>query len=517
MTFKKLLILLIAALVLSAGTSAAQQQETVPAEIQTAINAAKDKREEALLRKKLGDWYAAREDNAHAAEEYVKAMRLEPAAFTDQEQFRMATVISWTDQKSEAVGILRSLLERSPKNREARLQLARVLSWQGKLSDAGAEADTLLAANPDDQEALIVKANILRWSGNAEASKPLYQKALALSENFDARIGLGYAYLAAGDLRTARNTVGQATPAYPYQEKELATFYTTASEQQQFWVGTDYTYYHDSDENRTNRYGIWFGTRIGRWDTELAYRVADAHDPRRQEKAEELRLIGRGRIGAAGIRASAGIAETESNGPRFGIGQISGSKDLGATSIWAGVSRDLFTDTAELIQNRIMRTSGTISISQKLASSFVLQGAYTHSSYSDDNSSNDLRLTVRYPFTVSVYRMSTGYQFRYWDFEKETRSGYFDPRQFISHQLFVSLSWEKGRWYATFDPYFGYQSFTRYAKNTHEFYGGFSGAAGWRVKQRTSIELYTEGGNYAGGTTAGYNYYLAGIRAVLGL
>ncbi len=480
------------------------------------ISAAKNKNEEALLRKKLGDYYASREDYGNASGEYLKALSLNASKFTPQERIRMAIAISWANRPDEAVRVLRAVLAENKENREARTELAKALLLADRLEEAEKEADTILKKDPGNPDALLVKANALLWRGDAASSIPVYEKALAMDENFDARIGLASAYLAVGEKDRARETAKTLEPEYPYQEKELAKFKKSAASGQQYWVGMGYSYYHDSDKNSTNKTGIWFGTRLGAWDTELAYRLVDAHDPLRQEEARELLLIGRGRIWEAAVNASAGIAATDSNGPKIGIGQVSGDGELGSTSISASLSRDLLTDTAELIRNRIVRTAGSISVAKQLASLLTLQAAFTRSSYSDDNSSNDLRLTARYPFSISAHRIWAGYQFRYWDFAKETRSGYFDPRQFMSHQLFVSLAWEHGRWYATFDPYFGYQSFTRYGSNTHELYGGFYGTVGWRLKEHTLVELNAEGGNYAGGSTAGYNYYLVGLRAVYG-
>jgi tetratricopeptide (TPR) repeat protein len=510
-----LLCFLLTALCASPGWAGPAGEEPDVAAYQRQISAAKNKNEEALLRKKLGDYYASREDYGNASGEYLKALSLSPSQFTRQERLQMAIAVSWADHPDDAVRILRSILAENGENLQARIELARALLLADRLEEAEKEADRILKDEPDTEEALLVKANVLLWRGDAASSIPVYEKALAVEENFDARVGLASAYLAVGEKDKARETAKNLKPEYPYQEKELAKFSSAASGQR-FWVGMGYSYYHDSDKNSTNRTGIWFGTRLGTWDAELAYRLADAHDPLRQEEARELLVIGRGSIGATSVNANAGIAATDSNGPKIGIGQVNGERDLGPTSIAAGLSHVLLTDTAELIHNRIVRTAGSISVAHQLASSLTLQGTFIRSSYSDDNSSNDLRLTVRYPFTVAAYRIRAGYQFRYWDFAKETRSGYFDPQQFMSHQLFVSLSWEQGRWYATIDPYFGYQSFTRYGTNTHELYGGFFGTAGWRLKEHTSVELNAEGGNYAGGSTAGYNYYLVGLRAVYG-
>ncbi|MBS1192959.1 MAG: hypothetical protein H6Q97_938, partial [Nitrospirae bacterium] len=49
---------------------------------QKAISGATDKKEEAVLRKELGDLYAAQEDYPRAAAEFLQALALAPSTFT---------------------------------------------------------------------------------------------------------------------------------------------------------------------------------------------------------------------------------------------------------------------------------------------------------------------------------------------------------------------------------------------------------------------------------------------------
>jgi len=476
------------------------------------ISSAKDKKDEALLRKKLGDYYVSQEDYQKAAEEFVQAFSLGPSQFTRHERLKMAIAISWADRPDDAIRVLQSILAEDAEDRDARIHLAKVLSWSNKLHEAEAEADIVLKEDPENQDALLVKANALRWRGEVSASIPVYEKALAQGDTFDVRVGLAYAYLETGQKERAEETGKTLKPLYPYQKKELERFTNALCEARARHGDLLYSYYRDSDENTVNRYTLLYGFWVRDWDTALSYRFTDAKDPVRQKKAEDFWARTSTREGRYGFATGAGINVID-GGSRF-IGQISGDANMNGWSIGAGAAREVLTDTAQLIQNRIVRTGGSISLSETVTPRLSFSESYTGSGYSDGNGSDDLQLGVRYALILPPAIAATGYRFKYLDFRRQSGGGYFDPQDYTSHQVFFSVSREKDGLYAVFDPYVGYQSYRRYGLTTRGFIAGFSGSAGWRLKKCTSLELTAEGGNNAGSTTAGFNYFQVGFRFI---
>jgi len=481
-----------------------------------AITDAKDEKEAALLRKKLGDYYASREDYKKAAEEFVKALSLSPSPFTRQERLQMAIAISWADRPDDAIRVLRSLLAENQQDRDARIHLAKVLSWSDRLQEAEAEADIVLKDYPENQDALLVKANTLRWRGEAAASIPVYEKALAQGENFDVRIGLASAYLAIGRKETAKETGKTLQPLYPYQKKEFAQFSDALCGVSASHTGIQYGYYADSDHNRVKRSTLSYGFWADRWEAELNARLTDAKDPTRHTKAEDVWMTAHSQTGRLGLSAGAGVSRMEDDDAAYrATGLIKAAIGMDWGSVAVSASRDAFSDTAQLIENRIIRTSGSLGLAETLSPRLTLSESYTHSGYSDANDADDFQLAARYAVPLPFPKVATGYRFRYWDFRRQSRSGYFDPNHFTSHQIFVSLYAEKNAFYVSLDPYGGYQSFTRYGEKTSGFFAGFSASAGWRMKKCTSFELDGEGGNYAAGTAAGFNYYQVGGRLLV--
>ena len=501
-------------LALSPAARAEESGGAGPTEASPQANSgAKERKEEAVRRKKLGEQYAAQDDYPRAADEYLMALSIAPSAFTRQERLQMAIAISWADRLDDAAAVLRAILAEDPKNRDARIHLAKVLSWSDKLQEAEAEADQVLKHYPENQDALLVKANTLRWRGDAQASIPFYEKALAQGDTFDVRIGLAYAYLDAGEKETAKALSAPLKPVYPYQKKELARFTDALCRTRASRAGIQYSHYEDSDHNRVNRTTLFSGLWIGAWDTELSYRLTEATDPLRRANADDLWIAARSRQGRFDTAAEAGVSRTARGS--LATGQARAETEEGRLSFGVSTAREALTDTAQLIENRIVRTSGTLSLAEALSARLTLSGRYSRSGFSDSNSSDDLWLNARYAVTAASPRIATGYRFRYWDFRRQSGGGYFDPENFTSHQLFVSLSGEKGGFYARLDPYGGYQSYTRDGKHESGFFYGVPGSVGWTMKNCTAFELNLEGGNYAGGTVAGYNYFQVGARLIM--
>jgi tetratricopeptide (TPR) repeat protein len=479
---------------------------------QKVISWAKDRKEEAVRRKKLGDQYAAQEDFSRAADEFLTALSIAPSAFTRQERLQMAIAISWADRLDAAAAVLRAILAEDPKNRDARIHLAKVLSWSDKLQEAEAEADEVLKRYPENQDALLVKANTVRWRGDARASIPIYEKALEQGENFDAQIGLAYAYLDAGEKETAKEISASLKPVYPYQKKELARFADSLCGTRPSRAGIQYSHYEDSDHNRVNRTTLSYGMWAGAWDMELSYRLTQAVDPLRRANTDDLWIATRSRQGRFDTAAEAGVTRTARGS--LATGQARAETTAGRLSFGASAAREALTDTAQLIENRIVRTSAAISLAEALSPRMTLSGRYAHAGFSDSNSSDDLWLNVRYAMTAASPRIATGYRFRYWDFRRQSGGGYFDPENFNSHELFVAFYGEKNSFYVRFDPYGGYQSYLRNGIHTRGLYFGLPGAVGWTMKKCTALEISVDGGNYAGGTVAGYNYYQVGLRLI---
>jgi tetratricopeptide (TPR) repeat protein len=517
---KKVLIFVMAVVFL-AGVAVAQER-AVPAAIEKRagqlrgeIQRARGDREKALLYKQLGELYAGADDMENASKEFLDALSLYDG-FSEAEKLQMAIYISWADRYEDAMAILREILSKDPGNTGARVHLARTLSWAGRYDEAIGEADKVLQQSPEDREALLVKANALSWRGDRKEAEPIYEMLLAGEEDFDARLGLARARVEAGDRVGTRRNMALLEPRYDYQKKALLKLQAEVRDAWSPAAELGSSYYDDTDENRLYRYEAKYGTWAGNWQLKLWYRHTEARDPLRSNSAEEASLGAYSRLSerlSAGAGAGLGSLEGGSSSTFFTGHARADARVLKGTA-GVSVARQVFTDTAQLIEKGIRYTTLRAGVAQSPADRWLLEAGFAYTDYSDDNNSRDANFMARYTLVRSPLIVNVGYRFRYLDFDRQSGGGYFDPENFLSHQAFVSL-YHEGAWgYAYLEPYVGNQSFDRFGSHSSDVIAGGSGSLGIRLSGKVTVELNAEGGNFAAVSAAGFEYYMVGAKLV---
>ncbi len=478
-----------------------------------AIDTATENREKALLHKKLGELFVSRDNIKTAAEEFIQALSLSHD-FPLEERLQIATYLSWAGKIQESLTELDLILKENPSNLKARIHRARVLSWSGRLDKAINEADDVLKDYPDNKDAMLVKANALRWKGFSWKALPIYNQILQREEDFDTRLGMTYGQLSAGDIKGAKENRNLLTPSYSYQEKEKKELNDYMDRIVKPNISLGYSYYHDSDENITNRYSAGLGFWTGNWKNDFNYRHTNAKNDLRDNRADDISFRTYSKVtGVLGIGGGLGITSmTNGESDTYLTWHIKTDVYFlyGAASVT--VSRDTATDIAELIENKIRYTSTTIAMNQKLTDRWGIAGTYRYRDYSDDNSSHQIQLSATYAVYSRNPNIQLGGRLIYLDFARQTRSGYFDPNNFISPQVFATISFEREKLYGYLEPFLGYQTFQRYGDRSNDITGGGYGLLGIRLSKHFSLEVNAEGGNYAVDTAAGWNSYLFGCR-----
>jgi thioredoxin-like negative regulator of GroEL len=504
-------LLSIVLIILLPGLSSAQTVE----ELQKNLASTADRLTQGRLYKQLGDTFVAQDNTEQAADAYAKALAASPQSFSVAERVRMAMYLSWADRLGESERELRRVLNEDAKNIAARTHLARVLSWSGQLREALTEADTVLREAPDHKEALLVKADALQWQGRYLEAIPIYRKIIAQDNDFDARIGLSRSLLAVGDRAGTRENVQSLAPANARQKQQL-TRLTDAVEQETAPVSeARYNFYKDSDGNRLNRHSVTGSFWLGNQKYGLDYRHTDATDSSRDNRGEDFLVKVYSRL-TDRFSAGAGLGFTQvadRHTSNFPAGHVRLDVKLLSGSAGASVTREVLTDTAELIQNRIRMTNFGMYITQPLTDRFSVHGGYNYKSFSDGNHANDLQLVSQYAL-FSAPRIVIGHRFRLLDFHKQSGSGYFDPNNYIANRAFGSFYYENRFFYTYLESYIGYQTFRRNGLAGDEMIHGGAGSIGVKPLARLVIEVNAEGGNFAAGATSGFNYFIIGPRLI---
>lgn len=501
---------LVLALVL--GTPLIASTQTLD-ELQKSIGSARDGPTAAKLNKQLGDAWVAQDNLEQAAEAYLQALAAGREHFSSSERLRMAIYLSWADRLKDSEAELRHLLTEDPKNVAARTHLARVLSWSGELNGAIREAEMALRQAPDHKEALLVRADALQWQGRYLDAIPIYRSVVARDGDFDARVGLARSLLAVGDRNGAEENLRLLNPANARQKRDFARLREDLDRETSPWIEARYNYANDSDKNRLHRYLLTGGFWAGNQRYSLDYRHTDARDRTRDNRAEDILFKVYSRLtdrlsGGAGL----GFAQlADGHSSNFPAGHVRLDAKLFAGSAGVNVTREVLTDTAEIIQNRIRMTHAGMYITQPLTERFSVRGAYQYKDFSDGNHANDLQLVSQY----SVYlapRINIGHRFRLLDFDKQSGGGYFDPNNYIANRAFASLYYEQRFLYVYLDGFVGYETFRRNRIASDNFIYGGTGSLGVKPTPHLAIELNVEGGQFSAGSASGFNYFNIGPR-----
>jgi len=68
--------------------------------------------------------------------------------------------------------------------------------------------------------------------------------------------------------------------------------------------------------------------------------------------------------------------------------------------------------------------------------------------------------------------------------------------------------------YTYLDGFVGYETFRRNGVASDNFIHGGTGSLGVKPLTNLAIEVNVEGGNFAAGSTAGFNYFIVGPRVL---
>jgi len=506
-----LLLLLIALLLPFPLTATAQ----TPDELIKSATTTPDKATQARLYKQAGDKLTAQDRMDQAADAFSKALAAARESFSSAERVQMAIYLSWADRLAESKEELTRVLAREPKNIAARTHLARVLSWSGELREAIVQADMVLKESPDHKEALVVKADSLQWQGRYVDAIPIYRRIIVRDGDFDARAGLSRSLLAVGNRTEALENRNSLKPGNGRQERELAKLSEAIDQETRPTLEARYNYYHDSDQNRLNRYSLAGNFWVDNQKYGISYRHTDASDPTRDNRADDLVFRIYSRLTDT-LGAGAGLGFTrlaDRHDSTFPAGHIRIDSKLFAGSAGANVTREVLTDTAELIENRIRMTNVGIYITQPVTERFLVYGGYNYKSFSDGNHANDLQLTSQYAIYLAP-KIMIGHRFRLLDFHKQSQSGFFDPNNYIANRAFVSLYYESKFFYTYLDGFVGYETFRRNQVASDNFIHGGTGSLGVKPMTNLAIEVNVEGGNFSAGSASGFSYFIVGPRVL---
>ena len=493
-------------------------------ELRRIVESTTDPRAQAKLTKQMGDQYISQDKYPEASQAYTQALNSDRSGFSIGDRVRMGVYIYWADRLIDAIREFRLVLKEEPNNLEARTHLARTLSWSGELSEAIQEADLVLKNAPDNRDALIIKADALRWRDKIDQATPIYQSLIAKSGDFDAQLGMSYSRLAVGDRTGAIDIAKPLKPTTFAQQREYNKLVDTIEKETNPRFDARYLYYRDSDKNQLNRYFLSHAFWWQNWSLETSYKHTDANNepgqnpttnPSRSNRAEDLLFkVYHNVTDNVGLGASLGFNQLgDGRTTTQPIGQFRADAKIWNGTIGIGVTREVSTDTAQLIHNRIRATSVGWSASQALTDRLSIKPAYAYKSISDGSAADDFQFNTEYALLFDP-KILVGHRFRYLDYRGQKGSGQFDPDNYIANRAFLSLYMQRPKYYAYAEAFLGHQKFRRNGFPTADFVKGGAASLGLTPTRNWTFEIYGEGGNFAASSASGFTYFMVGPRVI---
>ncbi len=435
---------------------------------------------------------------------------------------KMALAIAWAKHYDDSIMMLKELVRSNPNDDTSRTELARVLSWKGDLKGANEQVQTVLNRAPQNKDALKIKADLLRWSGKNREAVKIYQSFLLEEDQFDTRIGLAHTYISLGEFEKAQELFTSTTGTFPYQEKELKELKTRIEKEQKCYQKKSIrheitlpqiSYFKDTDTNEATRLAGGYAYYGDNFTFRSLYQKTWADSDTQKAQADMINFdLSIPFQNNWNVSFGAGMQDL--NGAEKTIAHGSLSHNSENYSLYAGLSKNYMTDTAQLINNRIGVTTYTLAGTYSITDRLIGSANYDHRHYIDNNFANDYLLGLRYRYLLDDPSLDFGYRIRYLNYDRQSGRGYFDPQNFLSHQFYLSGTKQINCTTITFEPYFGHQSYQRYAVDHNDLFYGGSILVRQQIISTIHAQFSVEGGNYAMGQVAGYNYYLVSGKFV---
>lgn len=464
----------------------------------------------ARVLKKSADFNFDQGDPELAANFYLRALALAPGAFSVGEKKLIASRLVVANRQREAIEVLRQLALEQGDDAEIRLSLAKLLSANENYTDAIAEVDRVLHQDRGNKYALLVKANSLRSQQKFGHSAFLYRRILEQGEDFDARVGLTYSLLAAGEKTKARESFGRLKTEDEEQQQqvdELGYYLESVTRPNiDLYTGT----FTDSDNNRTEERRVTIRGASTDWDlaassaqkTAISEGVTYTSDAvtgsASANFSEVLRFtmkLGQIKLGADQLRKYS----TRNVEIDFKVG-------LHPVSVLnVDISHDVNATTGTQFVNVIEQDQSSIKFTRALDAKTMLYLTYHYRQYSDENSANDFQGSAQY----TVYRggpiVRAGYTYRQMNYNHPAFHGYFDPQNYKSNQGYLTLYYEYGSYYFDVEADYGRQKYERNFTGSNEPFKYVSATIGTTASKRFRLELHGEF-NESGKSNAAYLY-----------
>ncbi len=447
--------------------------------------------------KATGDYEFEKKNYETAASLYLRALTLAPDAFTTKDKQRIAERLVTAGRRKEAIEVLRQLANERGRAAEFRVQIAKLLSANEDYDAAIKEVDDVLARDRGNKFALLAKANFLRTQQKYAESADIYRKILESGEDFDARIGLTYSLLAMGEKTRARDSFASLKPEDDDQREQMEGLKNHLESVTHPAVDLYSDTFTDSDNNRNaDRRATIRGTGTD-WDLSATYSTKTAESEGVEYTADTLSASASAnfseilRLAFTAGRVTLGAATTKD----VTISDVTADMKVGfspPTRITVSISHSVLTASGYQIANFVELHQSSLRYTRAIDSNTTVYLNYKYQEYSDSNSANDFQGSGQYTLYRAGPIINAGYAFRHMNFRRPAFNGYFDPQDYYSNQVFLTLYYENAWIYFDSEVDYGRQRYSRNFFESHDAFIYASASLGTTSFRKARVELHSE-------------------------
>jgi len=463
-------------------------------------------------------------DNAKALALYDEVLAASPNDV--HVLLRSGMLLSWERKYDQALERDAKALAIVPGNTKVKLERGKVLLWSSRYDEARPVLESVLAADPKEVWAALGIAQSYAWTGHSAESLPYYRKALAIQPDLkEARIGLANAQLATGDTAAAEKAAQALAKEFP-DDKDVQELNRAVRRASAPWISIGYDHISDSDDNRMDTWRLEGGLNLpSRFDLRFGLARAEVHGPippaglGGNGTSEALYGVvgwrprpdvrGELRLGADRLTDSSGDTRTTA------IGGISATFPMASWTGRAGVQRDPFLYSPEILDNRIDVTTVSFGATGNAAKRIRVDTNAAYGDLSDGNTRIGIDAGAWWVWKWLKRSLQLGPAVRFLDYSEDLSHGYFDPSALRA--LLASLRSEgvidASAWSYEATAEAGVQSYTFHGADASDrplvnLYGALSRG----LPHGIGLALYAGWGNSSTAAGPGFHSVNAGAR-----
>ena len=499
MTVNRLRVLMILLCLLGSASAAPPNAQTLNPSTYTAYRARAIAISHARNEKVIADNFFEAGNLEQAAKLYLHALAAAPDAFSFAEKKHIATRLVKANHRPDAVVILQQLLIEAKSNLPTKLEIVKILAGLPQNSAALAELDAVLKQDSRNKYALLIKADSLRRQKKFSESVPVYRSILQQGHDFDAHLGLVYSLLAVGAKADAKKQFKLIPVEDDAQQEQLDELANTLNSRTRPTLDLLLNHYADSDENRSLEHGVIVRLVTGNIDW-----VADVRNKIAIADAEDTTAT----AGTYSLSATANVTDDLRVTGKYGRAKLTAEREallttgllkvaaqVGTGTVTVNVARDALSATPTLISNAIQVSKRAIELKQPLAERLKANLAYAYKSYSDGNTSDDLRAAAYYVVYHGAPQISLGAGYGRVNYKNPTTNGYSAPQNLLAKKLMLTTYYESERLYVDVNIEYGRESYEKNSVYKDNIFHYETATLGMKVTRKLSVELSAERSN----------------------